>query len=339
MGVLQTPHVMLQMALQVGDGHADHAYWGRPEDQTLARPSYRITPSKPGADLAAETAAALAAASMSFRKLQPDYAKQLLQHAEELYEFSDNNRGRYSDSIPAAASFYPSSDYKDELCWGAAWLYRATSKKEYLKKAQKYYTDFGLNKKAEYFNWDNKKAGVQLLLAKLTGNATYASDLQQFLDGVVPVGDVSYTPEGLAWSDHVAPNSLSANTAFLALVASDLRIRPDVYRRFAIQQIHYMLGDSGQSFVIGFGANYPQNPRHRGSSCPLAPAPCTWENYNEPGPNPHSLLGALVAGPDPSDGYVDDRTNAAMNQVTVHYNAGFQSALAGLKRLQMMGKF
>lgn len=52
---------------KVGDGHVDHAYWGRPEDMTMARPAFKITPQKPGSDLAAETAAALAAASVAFK--------------------------------------------------------------------------------------------------------------------------------------------------------------------------------------------------------------------------------------------------------------------------------
>ena len=33
---------------QVGQGDADHAYWGRPEDMTMARPAYKIDTSKPG---------------------------------------------------------------------------------------------------------------------------------------------------------------------------------------------------------------------------------------------------------------------------------------------------
>ena len=33
---------------QVGNGEADHAYWGRPEDMTMARPSQKITTSSPG---------------------------------------------------------------------------------------------------------------------------------------------------------------------------------------------------------------------------------------------------------------------------------------------------
>jgi len=33
---------------QVGEGDADHAYWGRPEDMTMPRPSYKIDTSRPG---------------------------------------------------------------------------------------------------------------------------------------------------------------------------------------------------------------------------------------------------------------------------------------------------
>ena len=33
---------------QVGQGDVDHAYWGRPEDMTMARPAFKITASSPG---------------------------------------------------------------------------------------------------------------------------------------------------------------------------------------------------------------------------------------------------------------------------------------------------
>ena len=323
---------------QVGDANADHAYWGRPEDQVLARPAFKITHSQPGSDLAAETAAALAAASIAFRQTQPLYSQELVAHAVDLFEFAESYRGKYSDSIRAAAEFYPSSSYEDELSWAAVWLYRATSKTAYRDKAVAHYARFGVQPEVKVFNWDDKRAGVQLLLAKLTGNQTYATDIRQFLDGWLR--DARYTPGGLAWRGPSASTSLAANTAFLALVAADLQINPNAYRMFAVQQIHYMLGDGGgQSFVVGFGANSPQRPRHRASSCPLAPVPCTWDDHNELGPNPHALLGALVSGPDPTDAYTDDRTDAMMNHVAVHRNAGFQSAVAGLKRLRMMGRF
>ena len=56
---------------QVGDGYADHSYWGRPEDMTMARPAWAITTSAPGSELAGETAAAMAAASVLFKTANP----------------------------------------------------------------------------------------------------------------------------------------------------------------------------------------------------------------------------------------------------------------------------
>nr|KAG5688844.1 hypothetical protein BaRGS_004521 [Batillaria attramentaria] len=46
-------------------------------------------------------------------------------------------------------------------------------------------------------------------------------------------------------------------------------------------------------------------------------------------PNPHTLYGALVGGPDQSDAYTDARDNYVNNEVACDYNAGFQTAVAG----------
>ncbi len=53
------------------------------------------------------------------------------------------------------------------------------------------------------------------------------------------------------------------------------------------------------------------------------------------GPNPNILTGALVGGPiDSNDGWQDDRNDYAANEVACDYNAGYQSALAGILSLQ-----
>ena len=115
--------------------------------------------------------------------------------------------------------------------------------------------------------------------------------------------------------------------------AANAGIKTDVYTAYADQQIGYMLGDSGRSFVVGFGANYPLQPHHKAAACKSFPAECTWETFNDSSNNnPHQLNGALVGGPRyANDQYQDDRTDYIMNEVTLDYNAGFQSAVAGLK--------
>ena len=72
----------------------------------MVRPAYKITREKPGSELAAETAAALAAASIAFLATDVDYAKILLRHARELYDFADKYRGIYSESITDASNYY-----------------------------------------------------------------------------------------------------------------------------------------------------------------------------------------------------------------------------------------
>ena len=40
-------------------------------------------------------------------------------------------QGKYSDSIKAAYP-YPSSNFLDDLTWGAAWMYRKTGEQQFL---------------------------------------------------------------------------------------------------------------------------------------------------------------------------------------------------------------
>jgi hypothetical protein len=68
----------------VGDGDTDHYCWQRPEDMTTSRQAYRIDKDNPGSDLAGETAAALAAASIVFRRSNPHYSHLLLHHAQQV---------------------------------------------------------------------------------------------------------------------------------------------------------------------------------------------------------------------------------------------------------------
>ena len=65
----------------------------------------------------------------------------------------------------------------------------------------------------------------------------------------------------------------------------------------------------------------------------MIPAPCSWDQQQQKGPNPHTLYGALVGGPDQHDKYTDVRTNYVNNEVACDYNAGFQGAVAGTYEL------
>ncbi|OQU76161.1 hypothetical protein SORBI_3010G101900 [Sorghum bicolor] len=154
---------------EVGDGDTDHYCWQRPEDMTTSRQAYKVDRDRPGSDVAGETAAAMAAASMVFREHNPHYASLLLHHALQLFEFADKYRGKYDSSIAEVKSYYASvSGYHDELLWAALWLHRATGRPHYLDYVVHNADDFGGTGWAiTEFSWDVKYAGVQILAARL----------------------------------------------------------------------------------------------------------------------------------------------------------------------------
>lgn len=76
---MKMPYGSIWMFVQVGDPNMDHKCWERPEDMDTPRSVYKVSAQNPGSDVAAETAAALAAASIVFRSSDPSYSTKLLQ--------------------------------------------------------------------------------------------------------------------------------------------------------------------------------------------------------------------------------------------------------------------
>jgi endoglucanase len=328
---------------QVGEASADHAFWGPAEvlQQVMSRPSYKIDTSCPGSDLAGETAAALASASIIFASSDATYASTLLTHAENLYSFADNYRGIYSNCITDAQSFYTSySGYNDELVWGALWLYLATNNSSYLTKAEAYYVNLSYQSQTNIhsyswtMSWDDVSYGCYVLLALITGQQQYMTDAQDFLDWWT-VGfngsEVRYSPGGEAFLDVWGSLRYAANTSFLALVYADyLGSSNPLYTRyhtFAVNQINYILGSNPRncSYMVGFGSCYPQTPHHR-------EAHDSWDNsINDPTYERHILYGAVVGGPDtPDDSFIDNRQTYQTNEPADDYNAALTGTLARL---------
>ena len=88
-------------------------------------------------------------------------------HAEEIYNFANNHRGKYSDSIPEAALFYNSfSGYMDELALAATWLYKASGDQRYLDAAEAHWNS--MLQDPQELPWDKKGRAVDILLAEET---------------------------------------------------------------------------------------------------------------------------------------------------------------------------
>uniref|UniRef100_A0A803LRV7 Endoglucanase n=1 Tax=Chenopodium quinoa TaxID=63459 RepID=A0A803LRV7_CHEQI len=339
---------------QVGDGASDHLCWMRPEDMTTSRTAYKLDSSNPGSDLAGETAAALAAASLAFRPYNSSYAHVLVYHAEQLFYFADTFRGLYDDSITNAADYYTSSGYQDELLWAAAWLYRATNKEHYLQYVvQNAASMGGTGWAVKEFSWDNKYVNVQVLLSKILlegKGGSYTSTLNQYQAKAYYFAcsclqknngyDVQLTPGGLVYVRQWNNMQYAVSAAFLLAVYSDYlsqakavvncpegTSKPQDLFNFAKSQADYILGQNpnSMSYLVGFGNNYPKQVHHRGASIASisvhnSPVGCVQgfeEWYHRTTANPNVIHGGLVGGPDNNDEFDDDRSNYEQTEPTI----------------------
>uniref|UniRef100_A0A0D9UYD2 Endoglucanase n=1 Tax=Leersia perrieri TaxID=77586 RepID=A0A0D9UYD2_9ORYZ len=351
---------------EVGDGDTDHVCWQRPEDMTTSRQAYRLDPQHPGSDLAGETAAALAAASLVFSRSKPRYSNLLVQHSKQLFDFADEYRGKYDDSIPVAKSFYASfSGYADELLWASAWLFQATNDRRYLDYlANNADALGGTGWASTEFGWDLKYPGVQVLAAKILrqGKAgEHAAVLQRYQQkaesfvcsclGKNGAGSVGRTPGGLLY--HMNWNNLQFVTgaSFLLMVYADQlsgagvqcpagASPPSELVGLAKSQVDYILGNNpkGMSYIVGYGAKFPQHVHHRGASIVSIKSNPSFVSCKDgfanwfvrPGNNPNLLDGAMVGGPDEHDEFADERNNYQQTEVATYNNAPLMGVLARL---------
>ncbi|CAN6250646.1 unnamed protein product [Urochloa humidicola] len=359
--------------VQVGDGDSDHLCWERAEDMSTPRTAFKIDRNHPGSEVAGETAAALAAAAKAFRPYDSMYADLLLLHAKQLFTFADTFRGRYDDSLLSAKKFYPSDSgfqvHQDELLWAAAWLYEATGDEEYLRYVSQNAEAFGgIGWSVLEFSWDNKYAGLQVLLSKVLfeggpGSAAYADTLKQFqakaeffLCACLQKNNgnnIKMTPGGLLYIDDWNNMQYVSSATFLLTVYADYlaashgvlkcpdgEVKPAEIVGFAKSQVDYVLGKNpkGMSYMVGYGSYFPTHLHHRGASIPSvydekATVGCMDgfdKYYNSKGADPNVLHGAIVGGPDANDGFVDDRCNYQHAEPTIAGNAPICGVFARL---------
>ncbi|KAF6142960.1 hypothetical protein GIB67_003916 [Kingdonia uniflora] len=354
------------LIIQVGDADIDHKCWERPEEMTEKRPLTQVNTSSPGTEVAAETAAALASASLVFKTTNSTYSDLLLKHARQLFTFADTYRGSYSISIPQVQTYYNSTGYGDELLWAATWLYHATGDQSYLKYATvehgKAFANWG---NPTWFSWDNKLAGTQVLLSRVSffgakgtsssessGIRMYRKTAEAVMCGLIPdspTATTSRTAGGLIWVSEWNSLQQPVASAFLAVIYSDYMLSsrtatftcngksytPADLREFAISQADYVLGKNPlkMSFLVGYGSKYPQYVHHRGASIPVdATTGCEdgfiYLNSNEP--NPNIAMGGLVGGPFLNETFIDARNNSMQVEPSTYNSAVIVGLLSGL---------
>ena len=176
-------------------------------------------------------------------------------------------------------------------------MYRATGNLQYYSDTRGRYYNWGQfsRAKADSFSWDAKTLGTQLLLTQVT-----RGDLRiQYMQPLVGYCEAEYenrarhTPKGLWWYSEWSPTRYALNGAFLCYQVAEYTHNDDP-QKFAEDQVDYILGKSGWSYVIGYkgtGDYYPVTPHHRASSCPPKPADC--KDYASMADNPKPNVNVL----------------------------------------------
>ncbi|RZC76485.1 hypothetical protein C5167_000607 [Papaver somniferum] len=290
--------------VQVGEPYSDHGCWDRPEDMDTDRMAYAINTTRPGSEVSAEMAAALAASSIVFKSSDPGYSKTLLDRATQVFNFANTYQGNYNDCLkPFVCPFYCDwSGFLDELAWGALWLYKATHQPSYLdilsmnikKMKSTNYVAY-----AHEFGWDNKDAGINVLATvELLSNGSslsnylsndgeeYRLHADEFVCGILPENptSVNYSQGGLMHKKVGSNMQVAGAISFLTLVYAlhldgaqqaiqcpdGTHVTPQKMVSIAKSQVDYILGNNplGMSYMVGYSNKFPTRIHHRASSMP-----------------------------------------------------------------------
>lgn len=245
------------------------------------------------------------------------------------------------------------------MLWGAAWLRRASEDNTYLTYIESNGKTLGADDNTNEFGWDNKHAGLNVLVSKevMEGNMysleSYKASADSFMCTLIPESSsshIEFTPGGLIYRPGGSNLQHATTISFLLLVyasylsrtsqsvnCGNLFVSPDTLRQQAKKQVDYILGDNpmGLSYMVGYGNKYPQRIHHRGSSLPSIKdhtqfIACKEGSvyFNSTNPNPNVLVGAVVGGPGEDDSYNDDRADYRKSEPTTYINAPFVGVLA-----------
>ncbi|KAK3195288.1 hypothetical protein Dsin_026598 [Dipteronia sinensis] len=209
---------------EVGDGDSNHACWKRPEDPSNDQNS--------SSDLAAETAAALTAASVAVRPSEAKYADELVVDAKQLFDFARKFVITMVFTRTAFLLLENSTPAVDMRTSGCGQLH-------------------GLN--------------VLRMIKRNNNFKKTAGGLLWFL----PWNNLQYSATASLVS---AVYSKYLTDAKASLQCPGGAVQPSYLISLAPTQADYLLGQNpkGMSYMVGFGSNYPTQAHHsvnKGPKC------------------------------------------------------------------------
>lgn len=349
-----------RFAAVFGNMKDDFQYPGPPELYENYLPSRigaveYMNESHAAAEISGECSAAMSAASLLFKHSDPEFADTLLLHSQQLYEWTLNAQESLNTNpnLKTHNSLYNSSGFHDEIVWASIWRYKATGDQSYLETAIDFYFDHFAYIPGFSYSWDEKIAAIHVLMTTIDEDCGrlpfYHKNVQAYFAQWLPGEErtVPHTPLGFAFRSEWGSCRLASNTAFLGFVYAKhiediegAQKYSQVLYNYSTSQIRYILGETGQSFVVGVGDKYPQRSYFYASFDSFFtynPDPTLelWEVQAEilqdPTPNKFIAWGYLVGGPENgTDTFSDYRGDFVHSEGALDYNAALVGNLAAL---------
>lgn len=286
-------------------------------------------------------AACMAQASRLFEgnKDYPEFSTKAREAAIKAYEWAKKNPNEFYRQRDLNNKFKPSistgeyGDFRwnDEMFWAATELYRLTGISQYKEDAERLMPPFFMNSswgmvnELGLFSWissnDSEMRNKSLNLLKIYCDNQIANvDKSDFQS---PFGNKK---NDFGWG------CLGGNCCFpaIAMMYADKYINSEKYKKYAIENIDYLLGRNatGYCYVTGFGYLSPKHPHHRISASDGIEAPIPGLLVGGPNPGQQDKAeGNLVYPSDyPDESYLDQTESYASNEIAINWNA----ALVGI---------
>ncbi|MFS8028707.1 putative cellulase [Helianthus anomalus] len=193
----------------------------------------------------------------------------------------------------------------------------------------------------------------EVLMGKSPDLKSFQNNADAFICSLCPGTahlQVQYSPGGLIFKAGGSNMQHVTSLSFLLLAYSNYlshanhvvtcggkSASPALLKNLARRQVNYILGDNPMkmSYMVGYGARYPQRIHHRGSSLPSVRAhpahigcKAGSRYFLSPDPNPNVLVGAVVGGPNTTDAFPDSRPFFQESEPTTYINAPLVGLLA-----------
>jgi endoglucanase len=289
----------------IGEGNAktvgDHDIWRLPQADDAyggSDPLYRYIRNRPvfragppgsliSPNLAGRDAASLALCYQVFKASDPAYANSCLLSAEHIFDLADTNpRGNLLTAIPY--SFYPETEWRDDLEWGAAELTRALQSGPppgglphsdplfYLRAAAHWANAYitGPNDATDTLNLYDVSGLAHYELYEAMGAAgdppgletsqtALLADLRKQLDGAVAQAGTDPFQFGFPWATWDT-TSHGAGLAVMASEYDELSGTQD-YAAWSGRWLANILGANawGTSLIVGDGTMFPHCLQHQ----------------------------------------------------------------------------